>query len=49
MKSKHFKSESDVFQVAIQLLVVTTEEIYMGTQEIFAKGLSSERLHNKCL
>ena len=33
MNSKHHKSDS--FQVAIQLLVVTTKEMYMGTQVVF--------------
>ena len=38
MNRKHHKS--DGFQVAIQLLVVTTKEIYMATQAVCAKGLN---------
>ena len=37
MNSKHTKS--DVFQVAIQLLVVTTRKIYMRTQAMFSVKL----------
>ena len=41
MNSKHHKN--DAFQVAIQLLVVTTREIYMRTQVVCAKRLNIER------
>ena len=40
MRSKHHKS--DVFQVTIQLLVVTTKEIYMRAQAVCAKRLNVE-------
>ena len=41
MNSKHHKS--DALQVAIQLLVVTTKEIYMRIQAMCAKRLNVER------
>ena len=41
MNSKYRKS--DAFQVAIQLLVVTTKEIYMRTQAVCVKRLNAER------
>ena len=41
MNNKHHKS--DAFQVAIQLLVVTTKEINMSTQAVCAKRLNVVR------
>ena len=41
MKGRNHKS--DAFQVAIQLLVVTTREVYMRTQVVCAKRLNFER------
>ena len=35
--------KSDAVEVAIQLLVVTTKEIYMRTQAVCAKRLNVER------
>ena len=46
MNSKHHKS--DVFQVTIQLLVVTAREIYMRTQAVCTTHLNVERWQIKC-
>ena len=40
MNTRYYKS--DAFQVAIQLLVVTTREIYIRTQAVCAKRLNVE-------
>ena len=47
MNSKHRKS--DALQVAIQMFVVTTREIYMRTQAVSAKRLNVEKQHIKYL
>ena len=47
MTSKPHKK--DAFQDAIQLLVVTTREMYMRTQAVCAKRLNVEGLRIKCL
>ena len=46
MKTKHHKSEA--FQVVIQLVVVTTKEIYIRTQAVYGKRPYVERLQIKC-
>ena len=46
MNSKQYKS--DVFLVAIQLLLVTAREIYMRIQVVCAKRLNVERLIYIC-